>query len=110
MRQQLLFAGIVLATDQLETLLKPQFPRLYQLIRVPVDDLLARRASDSAFRIMTERDAAWWLHTQIVEYANEVFAGDPVIKPQRRGNQFYLRWADKFVIIPKKVVLPSAGG
>ena len=103
MRQKGLFPGIVLADEELERLVSPLYPKLWRMIREPFDDLRCRRAADGAFRIMDEGETAQWLRPQIVERARQLFDGDSEITAGKKNQQFFLRWRDKFAIIPKKL-------
>lgn len=103
MRQKGLFPGVVLAEDELERLVSPLYPKLWRMVREPFEDLLRRRASDSAFRIMDEGETAQWLRPQIVECARRIFEGDADVVPEKKSQQFFLRWGELFAIIPKKL-------
>jgi hypothetical protein len=103
MRQKGLFPGIVLAEEELALLIEPLYARLWQMIREPFEDLRSRRTNDPAFRILDEGETAQWLRPQIVECARRIFDGDSDVVPEKRRQQFYLRWLDKFAIIPKKL-------
>jgi hypothetical protein len=66
MEQRGLFPSIVLDEEWLEATISPLYPQLWRMIRAPFDDLVVRRGSDRAFRIMDEGETAQWLRPQIV--------------------------------------------
>lgn len=103
MRQQGLFPSITLTEEWLEAAVSPLYPQLWQIIRVPFDDLLLRRAEDPAFRILEEGETAQWLRPQIVHQARQVFDGNPDIKVEKRNQQLYLNYRDRLAITPKKL-------
>lgn len=105
MGQKGLFPGIVLAEDEVARMVSPLYPKLWRMIREPFEDLAVRRASDPAFRILTEGETAQWLRPQIIECARQLFDGDPSVKVVKQNQQTFLRYENQFVIIPKKLKL-----
>jgi hypothetical protein len=103
MIQKGLFPGVVLAEEELERLVSPLYPKLWRMIREPFDDFSARRANDHAFRILDEGEAAQWLRPQIIECARRLFEGDTAVKVEKKNHQVFLRYEDRFAIIPKKL-------
>jgi len=103
MFQRGLFDGDVLPEEAFDELLRPIYPRLWQMIRSPFDDLLRRRAEDHAFQILSEGEAAVWLRPQIMEHALNLFDGDDEIQIKSHHGQKYLCYQEKVAIVPKKI-------
>ena len=72
------------------------------MIRTPFDDLMVRRATDHAFRILDEGEAAQWIRPQIVDLARQMFDGDAEVRVEKRSQQLYLNYKDTLAITPKK--------
>lgn len=102
-RQLPLFDAGTLEEGQLSEFLSPIYPQLWRMLREPFDDLVERRANDRAFRIMQPGECAQWLHRQIVDKAEDVFAGRADIAFEMRRNQFRIRYRDEVAITPKKM-------
>ena len=103
MGQKSLFSSIVLTEEWLRSAVAPLYPQLWSMIRQPFDDLVARRASDPAFRILDEGETAQWLRPQIVEQARRLFDGHPDVKVEKRSQQLYLNYRNELAITPKKL-------
>lgn len=103
MPQLVMFPSIVHDEVWLESVISPLYPELWRIVRQPFDDLLTRRATDRAFRIMDEGETAQWLRPQIVDLARQIFDGHPDVRIERRKQQFFMNYKDAVAITPKKI-------
>jgi hypothetical protein len=104
-RQLGLFPYPVMTEEVLEGIVSPLYPALWRMIREPFDDLVVRRASDAAFRILDEGETAWWMRPQIAERARELFKGHPDVSVEKQDGQFFLKYKQDLAIVPKKLKL-----
>src|SRR4051794_20505513 len=103
MSQKGLFPYPVLTEDELEAIVAPWYPQFWRMIREPFDDVLARRASDSGFRILEEGETAQWLRPQIIERARQIFDGNPDVKLEHKNQQYFLNCRNQVAVTPKKL-------
>lgn len=101
-RQLGLFVGATLSEDQLEGLISPLYPQLWRMIREPFDDLVGRRANDSAFRLLDEGESAQWLRPQIVAKATDILGPRSDVRLEKRHGQFLINYKNEVAITPKK--------
>jgi hypothetical protein len=101
-RQLGLLDGPEFSEQQLEALLTPLYPPLWVMIDDPFQDLVKRRATDAAFRILKEGESAQWLRPQIVQRARDLCLGVPDLEVREHRNQVFLNYRNEIAITPKK--------
>ena len=90
-----------------QALLEEASPLLWQSITYTWDDFQVSRRDDPRFRSFSEGDAAWWLHGQIKQVAQQLADDCPelgITAHTTRDNQFYLSLRGELILVFKKLV------
>jgi len=103
MFQTALFPEVEIPEEELNRRLSPYYPKLWDIVNHPFEDLKRRRASDAGFRVLDEGESAQWLRPQIIERARHTFRDDDSVSVIKRRNQYYLAFGDDFLVVPKKL-------
>jgi hypothetical protein len=89
--------------ERVRGLLEPYNPRLRETVMLSWHDLQQRRDCDAAFRRLSGKHLAWWLHGQALHHARELFADQPLRPTELSNGMFALRLRDELLVTLKKL-------